>query len=509
MTIVETTNGKLRGQLTEGVHVFRGVRYGANTGGANRFRPPQPVMPWSGVHDALQNGASAPQLAKPQHTDPFFSWYSEIEPISEDCLFLNVFTPAADNAGRPVLFWIHGGGWREYSGSAPGFDGSRLARKQDVVVVTINHRLNLFGFLAMDSEDDRFTDCANAGILDIVAALKWVRENIASFGGDPESVTLFGESGGASKIAALMATQRARGLFHKAIIQSSGGGLRLATRAEALGFGKALAGSLGMDRLDPQTLQHLSMQQLLDASAPLGISFRASIDERTFDLHPFDGAPPPEAAGIPVMTGCTRTEATYYMRDDPANFDLPEAEATRRLGALLEVDDASAAQIFGAYRAEYQRENASNLMFLAASDFIFKNTTWRMAALQSQHAPAWTYHFEWSTPIEGGRMGSVHTLEVPFVFGTTAAARPCIGDGTDMEPLAEVMMATWAAFARNGNPNNDALPHWPQYDPTKRLTMILDNVCRVEADPGGTARASLSVASPFGYHNRLAAIAKG
>ncbi|WP_417209737.1 carboxylesterase/lipase family protein [Antarctobacter sp.] len=508
MTVVETTLGKLRGQDNGGVHVFRGIRYGADTGGENRFRPPVAPAPQPGITEAVRPGASAPQLPRPHNTDPFFSWYSQIEPVSEDCLFLNVFTPASDAARRPVLFWIHGGGWREYAGSAPGFDGSRLAQSQDVVVVTINHRLNVFGFLALETDDPRFADSANVGILDIVAALEWVRDNIAAFGGDPDNVTLFGESGGASKIAALMATRHAKRLFHKAIIESSGGGLKLATREEALGFAGALAGSLGVDRPDPAALQALPMDRILSAITPLGISYRASLDGRTFTHHPFDGAPPPEAAGLPVMTGCTRTEATYYMRDDPANFDLPRDEVIRRLRSLLETDPETATQIHKRYRSVYPDESHSMLMFLAASDFIFKKTTWGMAEMQSRQAPAWAFHFEWNTPVEGGRMGAVHTLEVPFVFGTTAAARPCIGDGPEVEPLAERMMATWAAFARQGDPNNASLPAWPQYSATDRATMILDTECRVESDPGSAARAALDLVAPFGYQHNLSAISQ-
>lgn len=503
MKPLETSYGKMRGYREGDTHVFKGIRYGADTGGANRFRPPMRPEKWEGVIDAAHAGASAPQLPQPHNTDPFFSWYSEIQPTSEDCLFLNVFTPNPDGKKRPVLFWIHGGGWREYSGSAPGFDGSRLATTQDVVVVTINHRLGVFGFLATESEDPRFADSANAGILDVIAALEWVRDNIEAFGGDPDSITLFGESGGASKIAALLGTDSAKGLFHKAVLQSSGGGMRLATRQQALGFSQALADSLGIEKPDPAALQKLTADQILKAIAPLGISYRASIDGRTFTHHPFDGAPPPQAAGIPVMTGCTRTEATYYLRDDPENFNLPKDEALRRLAGLLDVETESAAPIYAAYESVYPTETDSNRMVLAASDFIFKNTTWGIAALQSQQAPSWGFHFEWGTPIENGRMGAVHTIEVPFIFGTTRAAAACIGEGPDVEEMSERMMATWAAFARNGNPNNPHLPDWPQYDPTSKSTMVLDFECRVEDDPGGKAREALAVLPPFGYHNKL------
>src|SRR6516165_6182733 len=207
--VVETANGKVRGFTDNGVRVFRGVRYADTTAGDNRFLPPQPPKKWADIQDALIWGASAPQLPVPENTDAFYSWYSAIQPISEDCLFLNVFTPGTDDTGRPVMVWIHGGGWREFSGTAPGFDGTNLARAQDVVVVTVNHRLNLFGYLQLEGSDERFLDAGNAGLLDLVMALSWVRHNIVAFGGDPDNVTIFGESGGASKIAAILAMRAA------------------------------------------------------------------------------------------------------------------------------------------------------------------------------------------------------------------------------------------------------------------------------------------------------------
>ena len=315
--VVETSNGKLRGALDNSVYVFKGVRYGETTAGANRFLPPQPVKKWAGIRDALNWSGSAPQYAVPEHTDPFYSWYAAIEPLSEDCLSLNIFTPALDRGKRPVMFWIHGGGWREFSGTAPGFHGINLARAQDVVVITINHRLSSFGFLQLEGSDARFADSGNAGLLDIVAALTWVRENAAAFGGDPDNVTIFGESGGASKIAAMLSMRAASGLFHKAVLQSSGGGMRLANSEEAAAPAAGLARALGLARLDGAELQKLPMEHLLAAMKKAGGSYRGMIDGRSFDGDPFYPEAPALSANIPIMLGYTNTETTYHFRFRP------------------------------------------------------------------------------------------------------------------------------------------------------------------------------------------------
>ena len=507
--IVETRQGKVRGHSVQGVQVFRGLRYADTTAGANRFRAPQPLPAWSGVRDALRNTPACPQLARPQNTDPFFSWYSAIESTDEDCLGLNLFTPGLDGARRPVLFWIHGGGWREYSGAAPGFDGTNLARAEDVVVISINHRLGVLGFLKLDTEDERFADSGNAGILDVVAALEWVRDNVAAFGGDPDNVTVFGESGGASKTAALLSMRRARGLFHKAVLQSSGGGMRLASPEDAGALARQLADALGRDRLDPQEMQALPVGTILEATRRVGGSFRGMIDHRSFDGDPFGDTAPAAGAGVPLLAGCTLTETTYYMRSDARNFALSWDDTRRRLSALFETDGDATDRIIDSYRQSTPGASASDVLFLASSDFVFKRNTWRMAALQAEQAPVWSYHFEWCSPVEGGRMGAPHTCEIPFIFGTTGAAGACVGEGPEQEAMTRRMMAAWAAFARTGDPNNDSLPDWPRYDGTARQTMVLDATPRVERDPGGTARAALDGLPWFGYFHNLAAIANG
>ena len=508
--IAETTNGKLRGSVDNAVNVFKGVRYAASTGGANRFLPPQPVAPWAGVQDALTFGGSAPQFAVQENTDPFYSWYGALQTVSEDCLFLNVFTPALDGGKRPVLFWIHGGGWREFSGTAPGFNGANLARAQDVVVVTINHRLNGFGYLSLAGSDERFADSGNAGLLDVVAALKWVRDNIAAFGGDPGSVTIFGESGGASKIAAILSMQAAKGLFHKAVLESSAGGMRLTEPDEAAQIAAKLAKVLGVDRLDGNALQKIPMDTLIAAMKTAGGPYRGIIDGRSFHDHPFGDKAPAVAADVAVMAGCTNTETTYHLRFGAGNFTLDEATIRRRLTRFFRNDAAQTDEIIAQYRRVYPGYDASNILIMITSDFVFKRNTYRMAELQaaSSKRPVYAYLFERETPVDGGVMRSAHTNEVPFIFGTTEEAKYNVGAGPDIEPLTRTMQATWAAFARSGNPNNPTLPEWKPYSGADRQMMVFNAECRTEVDPGGKARAALDALPYFGYGHSIDAFCR-
>ncbi|EJJ29474.1 carboxylesterase/lipase family protein [Rhizobium sp. CF142] len=505
-TIAKTTNGDVRGAAKDEGLVFLGMRYGAPTGGTNRFLPPQPVAKWAGVVDAFLPGPSAPQLSKPDNTDAFYSWYSSIQPISEDCLALNVFTPSC-HGKRPVMVWLHGGGWRDGSGTAPGFDGSRLSSREDVVVVTVNHRLNLFGFLALDGGGERFADSGNAGVLDIIAALQWVRDNAEAFGGDPANVTIFGESGGASKVAALMASPRAKGLFDKAIVQSSAGA-RLAHGEEAIAASQSLAQAIGQPRLDPVELQTLPMERLLDASRKAAGVHRGIIDGRTFFDDPFADAAPASSVDIPLLIGCTTTEFTYYMRNDARNFQLEFSDLRRRLARFFNIPAEETARIIDTYRSSEPEADASALLIAIATDQIFKRSTYGIANRQADvsRAPVYAYLFEWETPIENGRMRSPHTCEVPFIFGTTDIAAACIGRGTELLQLSETMMSVWAGFARTGNPRTQALPPWKPYGADTQHMMVLNLEPRLETDPSLPRRTVLTELPAFSNHNPIPAL---
>jgi para-nitrobenzyl esterase len=498
--VVETRAGKLRGTNVSGVEVFKGVRYADTTAATNRFMPPQPVPPWAGVKDATAFGASAPQTS--DSLTALNSWYSQLQPLSEDCLFLNLFAPASGRASarRPVMVWLHGGSWSNCAGTAPGFNGTNLARDGDVVVVTVNHRLNVFGYLYLGDKDPRFADSANAGLFDVVASLAWVRDNIAAFGGDPGNVTVFGQSGGAAKVAALMDFAPAHGLFHKAVIESCSGGIHLESREEAEGQARLLGARLGIPDLDPGKLQAVPMGRMIAAMKTISDPFRPVVDGRGFTRHPFDPGAPARSSGMPLLVGNAANEMTLYMAADPRNFSLDVNEVKKRTGLLLKQDPASAARIVDAYRAAQPNASPSQLLAALSTDYVFRRNTTRIAELQSAHAPVYDYVFDWKTPVMGGNLQSPHTAEVPFVFGTVDVASGLLGNGAELAGLSRDVMGTWTAFARTGNPNTSAMPAWAPYDTARRSTMMIDVQSYVASDPGGTARHALDGLPLYEYN---------
>jgi para-nitrobenzyl esterase len=485
--IVETSAGKVRGTAVDGIKIFKGIPYGANTAGKNRFMPPAKPAAWTGVRDALAYGPSAPQVSA--NGKPPAGSSEE----SEDCLVLNVFTPdLSGGKNRPVMVWLHGGGFATGSGSGPIIDGTNLARTGDVVVVSINHRLNVLGFTYLGEQaGSDFALSGGVGVLDIVAALEWVLDNIARFGGDPNLVTIFGQSGGGRKVATLMSMPSAKGLFHRAIIES-GAILRLTTPEDAIRTTALLLDELGLKPGQARELQTVPVARLLAANEavykkitlrdPGMVANTPMVDGHVLPVHPWDPAAPSLSASIPLLIGYAHTEETLYDRPTPEKLNLDEEGLTQRAAKQLGSDPAP---VIAAFRKAHPDATPWDLYILIATEHPRGAYTRELAkrkALQAS-APVFMYRFDWETPEGGGHMRSPHTIEIQFVFNNIKIAGPLISKMPEAYTLADKVSAAWVAFARTGNPNTPKLPKWPVYSVKSRDTMLFNNENRVVQDP--------------------------
>lgn len=488
---VRTRAGKVRGTLESGVHVFRGVPYGASTAGERRFLPPVPPARWTGVRDCFVLGPRAPQLDSSFHGQVIHEVEvtSRDEPMGEDCLRLNLWT-AALGAGerRPVMVWLHGGGYTSGSGGFVIYDGLELARKHGVVLITVNHRLSSLGYLYLAGiGGERYAQASNVGNLDIIAALQWVHENVAAFGGDPANVTIFGQSGGGGKVSSLMAMPAAKGLFHRAIVES-GAAVRGLSREAATRTAQAYLARLNLKPSQLDELTKLSFQQLMAATAPGGgppLSFGPVVDGRTLPTNPFDPVAPALSAQVPLLIGSVETEVTFFAHQvlDP----IDDAELHSRLKQTLR--HASTAQIdslLTAYRAGRPGASNTDLYLIIASD-VFRGGVLTEADRKADQGQAkvYQYYFTWRSPVRQGKLRTFHTLEIPFVFDNVDAAQSMTGTGQDRYLLATRMSSAWTAFARTGNPACRELPPWPAFDTHTRATMIFNDTCKVVNDPHG------------------------
>ncbi|MDY6946106.1 MAG: carboxylesterase/lipase family protein [Pseudomonadota bacterium] len=481
--IVRTLEGSLRGaqlqeQLQEpGVYVFKGVHYGQSTAGAGRFKPPQRVAEWQGVRDALEFGSICPQAGEPGRLT---TTKGQLLSPGEDCLVLNVWTPSirTDDATRPVMVWLHGRGFYAGAGSEPLYDGARLAKRGDVVVVTINHRLNVFGHLYLVPLGGKeFGSSGNVGVQDMQLALEWIRDNIVAFGGDAKNVTIFGESGGGVKVSTLLGVPQAKGLFHRGIIQSG---------ARTRGMPVAIANQntqTVMKKLRVKTiaqLQAVPMEELLAAVTQTGRTdpdFGPVVDGTYLPNNMFDPVAAASARGVPIMVGSNKDEYALYAREHPLIGKMTEAQLR---ADLLPDFGASTDELITAYRQSRPQATPWDLMVAIRSNRFHVGTV-RLAEAAAKVSPVFVYSFDF----EASALKASHGAEIAFVF-SNATANPAARPGA--KAVEDAMSDAWIAFARTGNPNHAGLPTWPTYDARTRATMVFDVQSGVIDDPRAPER---------------------
>jgi para-nitrobenzyl esterase len=507
-TFADTGHGRIRGVRDARGHAFKGVPYGRSAAGSLRLRAPQPPQPWTGELDCSEFGPAAPQtnadLAMMGAPDVMGLLFDPPEWLvrGEDCLNLNVWTPALDGARRPVMVWLHSGGFFSGTASTHKCAGMNLSAGGDVVVVTVNHRLGLLGFLHLgDLCGPDHEVSGNAGLLDLIAALGWIKANIAAFGGDPDNVTLFGESGGGGKVNALMMTPRARGLFHKAIIQS-GPWLRYFTRDQASEVAERALHHLGLAAKDIATLDSLPLERIASAQTATMMELMArpiSIDGAQTDrcygpvcdgdiipCQPWEPGALDVSRHVPLLIGTTKDEGTFMLSGDPEFPNISEDGLAGRMSMMF---GAHGPRILAAYRQIMPDAPSGDVYSAIGTDLFLRMPSIVTAErrIAAAAAPIHMYRFAYETSVLGGRLGATHGIEIPFVFDLVDVD-PLAGNDPRRYALADQVRDAWSAFARSGDPNHAGLPAWPAYTLDQRATMTLGPDCGVSDDPGRAGR---------------------
>ncbi len=489
--IVEIEPGRVQGEILNEVVRFLGIPYAQSISGKNRFAPPQPVKPWNDVFKAVRYANSSPQQgADPTGASPVTPAFSPPEYVEsgDNCLALNVWAPRESNGELPVMVWLHGGGWTTGSGSCFIYDGENLASRGDVVVVTINHRLGASGLTDFSRVlGGEFANSSNLGIRDIIASLEWVRDNISNFGGNPDLVTIFGESGGGWKVNTMLGVPSAKGLFHRAIVES-GPLTRFLTPDEADEIANAVLEELGITKENAVELYNISFQDVIQAEAAVlsrtPMSFQSPgfpagfwpvIDGDIIPAHVYDPEAAPSSLDVPLLIGQTGTEFTLFMLGDTAAYSLDKKGLEMRVTGMFR--DA-APQILEIYRRDFPDYDPSGLWFRIFSDYAMGALSSEIMDVRSVPgaAPVYAYRFDWMTPIADGKLYSPHTIEIPFAFdnATTEAGVSVTGGGPEVAAFAKTVSEAWVEFAKTGKPAADGLPEWPVYTKEGRESMHLD-----------------------------------
>jgi para-nitrobenzyl esterase len=496
--VVSTKSGKLEGKYDGGLYVFKGIPYAAPPVGDLRWLPPQPVKAWNGVRSAKEFGAIAPQ-------NPMVGPIVHVEQKqSEDCLFLNVWTPGLENAKRPVMVWIHGGAFTLGSGSDPQFAGDKLVKKGNIVFVSINYRLGMLGFLRLkDATGGKISSTGNEGFLDQVAALKWVKENIAAFGGDPGNVTVFGESAGSMSIACLMVMPSTKGLFRKGILESGAGSVAVPV-SEANTNSELFLKITGIKKDDAQAMRMLTPAQLLEIEmkmrvmgAGTGEAMKITVttpvtDGEVIPDFPIKMARKGAAKGISAIIGTNLEEWNLFAAMQPGFDKVTDAEMMKRINFIMPGTDVK--PLVEAYRKALQKRGGP-VTPAAVSSAIQTDIMFHIPALelvqaqQDNKTPVYSYLFDWESPVMGGIFGACHGLEIGFVFGTHDAT--FCGAGPEADKLSECIQDAWLSFAKTGNPSTKKMGDWPVYG-DKRMTMIIGKEPHVEVAPYEAERTAWS-----------------